>query len=267
ISYHLTDRAMLYADWAQGFRPGGSNSGYVNSCYTGGVPQTYTPDTLNNYEVGWKTTSPEHGLLWNGAAYYMNWKQLQALIYDPTVCPSSSFNINVGEARIYGAETNVDWHINQSWVLQAAGNYTDAHVISASTPTQQPFVGERLPFAPYFNWSWNLRYEHPLAAELRGYFQFDMAHKGDMWNALNPNDHNLGIPRILQPPYTLMNLRLGLNPLSDKWLVELYITNLTDKNAIVYSNTGNFDVRLTTNEPRVYGLRVNYRWGKTSGGG
>jgi hypothetical protein len=30
----------------------------------------------------------------------------------------------------------------------------------------------------------------------------------------------------------------------------------------VFSNTGNFDLRLTTNEPRVIGLRVNYRFGK-----
>ena len=63
-----------------------------------------------------------------------------------------------------------------------------------------------------------------------------------------------------------MNLRFGLTPASGNWLVEFYITNLTDKNAIVYSNTGNFDLRLTTNEPRVFGLRVNYRWGKAGGG-
>jgi len=91
-----------------------------------------------------------------------------------------------------------------------------------------------------------------------------MAHKGDMWNALNPEDKNLNLPRFLQPSYTIMNLRLGVNPGSERWLAEFYITNLADKNAIVYTNTGNFDVRYTTNEPRVYGLRLSYRWGKGS---
>jgi outer membrane receptor protein involved in Fe transport len=52
------------------------------------------------------------------------------------------------------------------------------------------------------------------------------------------------------------------DPQRSHWLAELYITNLTNKNAIVYSNSGNFDLRLTTNEPRVFGLRVNYRFGK-----
>jgi outer membrane receptor protein involved in Fe transport len=61
-----------------------------------------------------------------------------------------------------------------------------------------------------------------------------------------------------------MNLRFGLNPGSERWLAEFFITNLTDKNAIVYTNTGNFDLRYTTNEPRVFGLRLNYRWGKGS---
>jgi iron complex outermembrane recepter protein len=268
VNYKLTDHAMVYADWAQGFRDGGSNAGDPQGCYASGVPQTYTPDTLNNYEIGWKTTSLENRLLWNGAAYYMDWKQLQALIYNALVCPSSSYNINVGQARIYGAESNIDYHASDRWSLQASANYTDARVISTVNPDYEAYVGERLPFAPYFSWSWNTRYEQPLGGGgLRGYGQFDMAHKGDMYNGLNPNDPNTGLPRILQPGYTLMNLRFGLNPEAGNWLVELYITNLTDKNAIIYSNTGNFDLRLTTNEPRVFGLRVNYRWGKATGGG
>ena len=92
-----------------------------------------------------------------------------------------------------------------------------------------------------------------------------MAHKGNMYNGLNPNDINSGLPRILQPAYTIMNLRVGMHPADgERWLVELYCTNLTDKNAIVYSNTGNFDLRETTNEPRVYGVRLSYRFGRSA---
>jgi iron complex outermembrane receptor protein len=141
--------------------------------------------------------------------------------------------------------------ISENWSLQASLNYTDARIVTASTPNYNPYVGERLPFAPYFNWSGNARYEHPLTRTLRGYLQFDIAHKGDMYNGLNP----------------IMNLRIGLNPAdSERWLIELYCTNLTDKNAIVYSNTGNFDLRETTNEPRVFGLRLSYRFNPQAAG-
>ena len=261
VNYKLDDRAMVYALWSQGFRDGGTNFGAPQACYDAGVPYTYTPDTLNNFEAGWKTQGANGRWLWNGAAYYMNWKQLQALIYNPLVCSSSSYNINVGDAHIYGVESNVDFKLTDDLKLQAAVSYTDAKVVSTVTPDYQTYVGERLPFSPYFSWSFNLRYEHPLSNDSSGYVQFDMAHKGDMWNGLNPNDPTVNLPRILQPAYSIMNLRLGLIAPSDRWLAEFFVTNLANKNAIIYSNTGNFDVRLTTNEPRVYGLRLSYRWG------
>ena len=265
INYKLTDKALLYADAAQGFRDGGTNSGDPDSCYAKGVPHVYTPDTLTNYELGWKTTWLKDTLLWNGAAYLMNWSKLQTLLYNAAVCAVASYNINIGQARIYGMETNVNYKVNESLSFEGAASYTDSRITSTPDAAYDVYVNERLPFAPYFSWSWNARYQRPLGAKLHAYAQLDMAHKGDMWNNINPNDRNTGLPRILQPDYTLTNLRLGVNSEGERWLAEFYITNLTDKNAIVYSNTGNFDLRLTTNEPRVFGLRFSYRWGKAAG--
>jgi iron complex outermembrane recepter protein len=261
INYKITDKVMAYAIFSQGFRDGGSNSGYPAACYAKGVPNKYIPDTLNNFEVGWKTTSLNNRLLWNGAAYLMNWQDLQTLIYDVDICPSSSFNANVGKARIYGVESNIDFRATDHLSLQASGSYTDSHLISSKYPTFMPNVGERLPFVPYFSYSWNVRYEQPLNKALSGYGELDMAHKGDMWNDLHVAGSK-GFPRILQPSYSILNLRLGLTPANGRWLGEFYITNLTNKNAIVYSNTYNYDVRETRNEPRVFGLRLNYRFGR-----
>jgi outer membrane receptor protein involved in Fe transport len=265
INYKLTDTAMLYGDWAQGFRDGGANSGLPSGCYANGVPPEYVPDTLNNYELGWKTTWLNNRLLWNGAAYWMDWKDLQTIIYDVNLCPSSSFYTNVGEARIYGAESNVDYKVDDHWSFQASASYTDSHLISSPYATFQGEVGERLPYVPYFSYSANIRYEHPLSAELGGYAQFDLAHKGDMWDDLHVAGSN-GLPRMLQPEYSIMNLRFGMSPPGGRWLAELYVTNLANKNAVLYTNTGNFDLRQTVNEPRVYGVRLSYRFGKVTGG-
>ncbi len=266
-NYKVTDHAMAYALFSQGFRDGGVNAGDPPSCYAStptnpGVPYKYTPDTLNNYELGLKTSSMGGRLIWNSDAYYMDWKGLQTLLYDPTVCPPSSYNINVGNARIYGAETVINFQPDERWSGQVNASYTDSRVVSTITPDYQQYVGERLPFAPYFSWSWNARYQHPISTTLKGYLQLDMSHKGDMWSGFTPNSTFTGLPRVLQPEFTITNLRIGLSPDSGRWLAEFYIDNLTDKNAIVFSNTGNYDLRLTTNEPRVYGLRLNYRFGK-----
>jgi iron complex outermembrane recepter protein len=266
INYKITDKAMIYALFSQGFRDGGSNSGIPDACKQtpdnpNGVPATYAPDTLNNYEIGWKTTSLNGRLLWNGSVYQMDWKQYQTIIYDASVCPSSSYYVNVGDARIKGVESNVQYVPSDTWSFQAAFNYNDAHLTKSPYEAFQGEVGERLPFSPYLSWSANARYQTPLSSAVKGYAQFDVANKGDMWNDLHADGAN-GFPRMLQPAYTIMNLRLGLNPDNGRWLAELYCENLADKNAIVYTNTGNFDLRLTTNQPRTIGLRLNYRFGK-----
>jgi outer membrane receptor protein involved in Fe transport len=61
-----------------------------------------------------------------------------------------------------------------------------------------------------------------------------------------------------------MNVRVGLSQLDEHWTAELYITNLTNKNAVIYTNEGNFDLRQTVNEPRVFGARLSYRFGRSA---
>jgi iron complex outermembrane receptor protein len=267
LSYNVLDTLLVYADAAQGFRDGGVNGGIPSGCTANGVPAQFTPDTLTNYELGWKSTMLDNHLLWNGAVYYMPWKDLQTLVFDPNICPSSSFNANVGDARIYGMETNVKYQGGSGFSAEFSASYNDARVTSATAAGSFAVTdGERLPYDPYFSFSANARYERSIKDALHGYVQYDIAHKGDMWNDLQVAGSN-GLPRVLQPGYSVMNLRFGLTQTESLWTTELYITNLTNKNAIIYTNEGNFDLRQTRNEPRVFGARISYRWGKSKGGG
>jgi iron complex outermembrane recepter protein len=263
LSYKALDDLLLYAGAAQGFRDGGVNSGVSPTCVRNGVPLKFQPDTVTNYEVGWKSTLLDRHLIWNGAIYYMPWKNLQTLLFDPDICSSNTFNANVGDARVYGMESNIKYQATERWSMAFSASYNDSRIKTDIyyNPNFQVPPGERLPYVPYFNWSGNLRYEAPLRDALHGYAQYDIAHKGDMWNELLTNGSN-GLPRVLQPGYSVMNLRLGLNQVDEHWLTELYITNLTNKNAVIYTNEANFDLRETVNEPRVFGVRVSYRFGK-----
>jgi outer membrane receptor protein involved in Fe transport len=83
-----------------------------------------------------------------------------------------------------------------------------------------------------------------------------------MWSDLralpNPSLGKAGTSRVLQPEYNISNVRFGIERAS--WTLEAYISNLWNTNAIIYVNTGNYDNRQTTNEPRVVGLRASYKW-------
>lgn len=266
-NYKVNQDLMLYAIFSQGFRDGGINAGIGASCLANGAPAYYKPDTLNNFEVGWKSTLLGGRMTWNGALYYMPWKDYQTPVFDLAICPST-FNANIGDARIYGAESNINYQVTRALSLQASMSYNDSRLTSDNYQNANyvVFPGERLPYVPYMDYSANARYEVPLRGTLRGYAQFDIAHKGDMWSDLRAVDRH-GFARVLQPAYEISNLRLGLESPGGRWTGELFVTNLFDTNAVIFTNTGNYDHRQTTNEPRVIGLRASYRWGKTQSSG
>jgi outer membrane receptor protein involved in Fe transport len=262
VNFKVNKDLLLYASFGQGFRDGGTNPGLGASCYKNGAPQQFTPDTLNNFEVGWKSTLLNGRMVWDGAVYYMPWKNYQAPVFDLAICPIG-FNANLGNARIYGSESNIDYTIFEGLTVQVSESYNDSHLITDTfyNPNFIVVPGERLPYVPYFNYSANARYERPLSASLKGYLQYDIAHKGDMWSDLRAVDPH-GFERSLQPAYDISNVRFGIESPNERWGAEGYVTNLFDKDAIIFTNTGNYDRRNTTNEPRVFGIRLKYRWGK-----
>ncbi len=262
LNFKAGKNLLFYGIFSQGFRDGGANSGLGVTCYAKGAPAAYAPDTLNNFEVGWKSTLLDGRMTWNGAFYLMNWQGYQAPVFDLGICPSG-FNANLGNARIYGAESNIDYKVTEGLSVQISGSYNDSH-LTTNTFQNADFIvvpGERLPFVPYFSYSANARYEKPLAPGLAGFVQYDIAHKGDMWSDLRVVDRH-GFGRSLQPAYDISNLRAGVQAPNGHWTAEAYVSNLFDKNAVIYTNTANYDHRQTTNEPRVIGLRLSYRWGK-----
>jgi len=265
VNFKASNNLLLYASFGQGFRDGGINPGLSGSCQSKGAPVYYQPDTLNSYEIGWKSTLMQGKMIWNTAIYYMPWKNYQTAVYDLSICPST-FNANLGDARVYGSETNVDYKVTQNLTLQASASYNDSRLESNTfqSPRYVVDAGERLPYVAYFNYSANARYEKPIADRFKGYIQFDIAHKGDMWSDLRiVNQHGFG--RSLQPAYEISNLRFGIKSPSEHWQAETYITNLFNTNAVIFTNTGNYDHRETTNEPRVFGLHLTYRYGKGGG--
>ena len=267
VSYKVTPHVMVYGTFSQGYRMGGVNGGYASSCYQHGVPHTFTPDTVDNFEVGWKSTLLRGRMRWNGALYYMPWKNFQAPIYDASICSSGTFFANFGKARIEGAESDIEYRVVTGLTLQASFDYNDSRLVSIKPDftgalTQMIKPDERLPMVPFFAYSASLRYVHSLSRALDGFIQYDIVYRGSMWSDLraiaNPALGSKGTARSLQPSYSISNVRLGVE--NSRWTVEAYVTNLTNKDAILLVNTANYDTRQTTNQPRTFGLRIIYKW-------
>src|SRR5262249_1499919 len=77
--YKLSPDFMLYARLASAFR-----SGMPNNTPVPNAPVGSAPDKTYNYEVGLKGDLLDHQLVVDASVYYINWKDIQLTIKDPT---------------------------------------------------------------------------------------------------------------------------------------------------------------------------------------
>ena len=165
---------LLYADVAQGFRDGGVNIGLAQQLRRRTAsPTQYQPDTLTNYEFGWKTTWLDKHLLWNGAVLLHAVEELQiaGVRSRPSAPPPASTPTSAMpgctaceiERQVSGELASEHGVIGE---LQRLARHARDDLRQSKYFEVTP--GERLPYVPYFNWSGNVRYEAPVKDALHG---------------------------------------------------------------------------------------------------
>ena len=161
LTWQIDPSRMVYATYSTGFRPGGNNRA------AGVAP--YRADTLDNYELGWKTSWLNRKLRINGAFYYETWNNLQyALI---VVGSGGITNIyNAGDARVYGSEFDVQVIPIHGLTLSTSGAYNNAALTTnfcaiglngnpdCSSGNIAAPKGTRLPVQPRFKITGTARY-------------------------------------------------------------------------------------------------------------
>ena len=160
LTWQIDNDHMIYGTYSTGFRPGGNNRD--NGA---GVGTVYNPDKLNNFEAGWKTSWLDHAIRWNGAVYYEKWNDLQ---YAEQAAGAGITNItNVGGARVYGVESDIQIRPVKGLTLTGSGAFNDAKLTTdfgnVGKGNFAP-AGTRLPVQPRFKASATARYEMPIGS-------------------------------------------------------------------------------------------------------
>ncbi len=177
LSYKIDAGKLVYATYSTGYRPGGINR----------RPQfgAYRADTLINFELGAKTSFFDRKVRANIAVYYEKWKNIQYAISPPNSNGVFS-TFNVGDAGVYGVETDLSWRVTPELTLSASGSYIDPKttksiiVVANSDPSKQLTVdnGTRLPVQPKYKINMTARYEVPLGT-IDAYMQGVLATEGN----------------------------------------------------------------------------------------
>ena len=275
LTWHITSDFMAYYTWSQGFRPGGFNRAQaVVKGPLAGVwvpPIAYSPDTLTNNEIGWKSEWLDHRLQFNGAVYQENWDNVQLSIFDPGVTGNLVFTTNGPNYRVRGAETQLVWRVFGGFTLSgsAAWNSSDnvknLSLIGTNgqpiTNVVNPFgeLGQPLAQSPPFEGNLRARYEFRLG-DYDAFLQVGGMHQAHSYASTNPQQKTFqGVPTDFDDPgFSTYDASAGIT--SGPWTATLYGENLTDTRAILYASYAEFVKMDTVNRPRTIGVHVSYRF-------
>jgi iron complex outermembrane recepter protein len=144
LAWHLDPDTMAYYTYSEGSNPGGFNRvistlgqpptllGVAQYSSTDaqtqqyGRPAGYDADSLINNEVGLKSEFLDHRVLLNLSTYYMEWKHVQQILYDPAHLTTTSFNVNGSSYVIKGFEVQFLARITDALSVQGSSSVNSA---------------------------------------------------------------------------------------------------------------------------------------------
>lgn len=284
LTWHVTDDALVYYTWSQGFRPGGFNraSGFVAPATSPLVnvfetPIGFKPDTLVNNEIGWKTQWLDHRIQFNGSVYYEDWKDVQIGLFNPGLLGNLTFTTNGPEYHVKGLETEIVGRVTRGLTITASASWNRSELYKevafvdkngapidfAALGLSNPFGTKGSPLAqsPPFQANIRARYDFPMVNEYLYFAQVSASHRAHSFSttdALQTEVDQVTPTRYDQPGYTTYDASIGVS--KDAWNVQLYGANITDVRGDLYSSYSQFVKMNTVTRPRTITLQVGYKF-------
>jgi iron complex outermembrane recepter protein len=255
-SYNFDANNIVYVRIASGYRPGGP-TGLSSASYLQGAPQSYKPDRLTNYEVGYKAGLPEPRMTIELSAFDIEWQNIQVL------AEVNGFNVttNGSSARSAGAELAWTWEPIAGLSLSANAAYTDAY-LAADAPGIGGKSGDKLPDVPKFTANVGADYDFVVTGDLTGFVGANYQYMGG-----RPIDFisspPTGYVRPVMPSYDTVNLRVGVT--RGDFTVEAYVKNVGNSYGITrltseLSNGYGAPWTGSVIPPRTFGLSISSKF-------
>jgi iron complex outermembrane recepter protein len=259
ISYDVTSDATVYATAAKGYRIGGfivpidlTTGTCPASLAAFGITNprfSYSPDSLWSYETGAKTTWADNRLSVNGAAYYVDWKDVQQTF---SLACGSQYTANFGTAESYGGELEILGKPLRGLTLGIEASAVHA-TLTKVVPNVGASVGQHLLNTPEWTATLNGEYQWPVFASTSLFLRTDYDMIGRSNGSFNVSD-----PAYNRPSYTLLNASAGLR--QGSWSASLYARNLLNDHKIIQQVPIELLETAYTPRPLTVGVQVSARF-------
>lgn len=285
--YSPSEQLMYFASISTGFK-----SGHIQD-----AGNAVEPETVTNFELGFKSQYLDNSLRFNMALFRANYHNLQFSNEDRLdinadgIADTGGSTVvrNASAASIRGLELELDWALTEVDRLRVSAALTDAHfdqfeipdtlfgnlfnpyVSSTSQSPEDPVVlsGNSPPRVP--SWKITLSYSHDFSYDWGYLTPLIIARASDRYFLDIYNRDNLapgifarlpdgGVDLGVQSPFQMFDISLTFKPISAKWSVSAFVNNASD--AQVKIDSGNVITEgglvATYLPPRSYGLKFNY---------
>ncbi len=263
LKYLVDDNLTTYASVARGYKNGGVD---IN----GGIETEFKPETLWNYEVGFKSTLWDDRLRLNGSVFYARWNDLQVqtnYLADPNDISSAvSKTLNADKATNKGAEIELQALVAEGLQVGFGAGYLDSKfgdfpgaVLAGGSVVD--LSGKRIPKTPEWSLNGVVDYTTPISDNLEGFVRAEWVYRDEIAGNLEAtaiSELGLGEYPYISPSYNVINLRAGIN--TDRISVVGFVENLF-KEDYFNGNTDDFGlggIRLQPH-PRIWGLKVTFK--------
>ena len=248
---------LIYANVTRGFKSGGFSP--VPGVFAGQF-RPVTQERVTAYEVGAKAALLDRRLEVSGAVFYDDYLDKQLLgneIFPPFgALPTLQ---NIPESTAKGAELEINALPIRGLTLTVGVGYVDtsiskSFIVSDPYGTLVDIKDESFPNAPQWQGNAAAYYEFPVSSKLNAFFGGDVSSRSASQTDFGSN------PDFEIDSYTLVGLRAGLGAEDDRWRVELWGNNITDRFYVTnIFKPGDMVVRLA-GMPATYGVTFRTRF-------
>jgi iron complex outermembrane receptor protein len=241
------DGLLVYGSFNRGVKAGGFNAPFAGGASIGDDDIPYDAETLNAYELGFKSTLAGGSTQLNGAAYFYDYRDYQSYQFI-----GLTSQVTNNDAEYHGAELEIVSQPVDGLYLKLSGSYLDTEVFDVVSFGIT--ADKEASFAPEFQAAGVARYQWPLlggVASVQASVNYSDSFYFSLTNfdAMEADSHVAFDGRV---SYLLPDQRTE---------VALFVENIGDER---YDTLG-FDLSsscgcslATYAKPRVYGLSVHY---------
>ncbi len=268
VEWQAMEDFLAYATFSKGYKPGGF---FANFPVSSVQLAPFAPETLNSYQVGFKSDPIPGRLRVNADAFYYQYhnQQISSAIVFPSFGALSDF-VNVPQSHMWGVETEIQAHpfehifINQN-IGYERGEYDNLAAVNTTAVNQNfqktgQYVSIFTDFShtdlglPRLTLDGNVvgRF-NPVA----GYIteaQVNYSYRDAM--GLAPGN----APVRTLPAYALFGASLTVKPEAGPWTATIYVSNMLNRRYQLtqgYSSASNFSI---AGPPRFIGGKIGWEF-------